>query len=141
MAGSSVVESMDAAALRRIAEHCVTLVSEQFGRHLDWSMSSLTELDGVCADLLADGPLTGERLELWSELAGAYTGEVVVRLYDGQWVSGQQGQGAPAVLVLGITGRPFSTARRILSGEPYKSLASFARAVPVISERSAGNAK
>jgi uncharacterized protein YegP (UPF0339 family) len=28
------------------------------------------------------------------------------------------------------------TAYRILSGEPYKSLASFARAVPVISENS-----
>jgi hypothetical protein len=146
MERSAVVEGVDAEALRRIAEQCVTLVSEQFGRRLDWSMGSLTELDRTCGDLLADGPLAGERLDLWSRLAGAYTGEVVIKLYDGQWIIDEQGQRAPAVLVLGITGRPFYTARRILSGEPYKSLASFARAVPVISEHSrrtgdAGDAK
>jgi hypothetical protein len=136
MKASSVMDGLDAEALRRIAEQCVTLVSEQFGRHLDWSMSSLTELDRACGDLLSDGPLAGERLDMWTTLVGAYTGEVVIQLYDGQWIIDQQGQKAPAVLVLGITGRPFSTARRILSGEPYKSLASFARAVPVISEHS-----
>lgn len=126
----------DPEAMRHIAAECVTLVGEQFGRHLDWSVESLTELDEVCTALLADGPLAGQRLDLWWELIGAYTGEVVIRAYGGQWISSEQASGAYAILVLGITGFPFATARRVLSGEPYKSLASFARALPAISSNS-----
>jgi hypothetical protein len=126
----------DPAAMRRIAGDCVKLVSEQFGRQLEWSMASLAQLDDVCAALLADGPLTGQRLDLWWKLVGAYTGEVVVRAYGGQWITDERQSGAPAIRALGITGFPFGTAQRVLSGEPGKSLASFARALPVIAEHS-----
>lgn len=124
----------DAETMRGVAAECVNLVSEQFGRQLDWSIASLGELDEVCAELTADGPLAGQRLELWWQLAGAYTGEVTIRLYDGQWITDDER--GPAISALGITGFPFSTARRILSGEQHKSLASFARALPAIAEHS-----
>jgi hypothetical protein len=120
----------------RIAAECVALVRDQFGQDLDWSMASLARLDQVCMSLLAEGPLAGERLELWWQLVGAYTGEVVIRAYRGEWVAGGGTRQTPAILALGITGFPFATARRVLSGEPGKSLASFARAVPAISSHS-----
>lgn len=119
-----------------MAAECVTLVREQFGQDLDWSMASLALLDQVCVSLLAEGPLAGERLELWWQLAGAYTGEVVIRAYRGKWVAAGGTTQAPAIMALGITGFPFATARRVLSGGPGKSLASFARAVPAISSHS-----
>lgn len=62
---------LDRAGLQRIAAECVTLVARQFGRHLDWSLASLGELDAVCADLLADDPLNAQRLDLWWKLIGA----------------------------------------------------------------------
>jgi hypothetical protein len=71
------------ADLHHVATECVTLVSRQFGRQLDWSVASLAELDAVCADLVADGPLIAQRLDLWRQLIGAYTGEVLVRVYGG----------------------------------------------------------
>jgi hypothetical protein len=37
---------------------------------------------------------------------------------------------------LGITGFPFDLAHRILTGEPFKSLASFAGTLPTLAERS-----
>jgi hypothetical protein len=52
-------------------------------------------------------------------------------MYDGAWVTRDD---RPAVLVLGVIGFPFGLAHRILTGEPFRSLASFARSVPVISE-------
>ena len=122
--------------LRRAAEECVALVASSQGRELDWSLDSLEVLDAVCADLVAEGPLEGDRLRLWRLLAGAYTGEVVARAYGGTWV---EHDGQAAVRALGVTGFPLSTAHRILTGEPYKSLASFARALPVIAERSGGD--
>jgi hypothetical protein len=130
------VSGPDPEAMRGVAAECVRLVAEQFGRQLDWSIASLGELDEVCAALLADGPLAGQRLELWWKLVGAYTGEVVIRLYGGQWINNKSGSGSPAISALGITGFPLATAHRILSGEPFKSLASFARAVPAIAEHS-----
>ena len=50
--------------LQGVAAQCVRLVSEEFGRELDWSLASLGVLDDVCAELVADGPLSGQRLEL-----------------------------------------------------------------------------
>ena len=84
----------DRAVLQDIATECVTLVARQFDRHLDWSLASLVELDAACDDLLADGPLGDQRLDLWW------------RLID-----------------------------KVLRAEPYKSLASFARALPAIAAR------
>jgi hypothetical protein len=124
----------DPAYLHTLADQCVDLVAEQFGRQLDWSPESLSTLDEVCAELLADGPLTDERLDLWWKLIGAYTGEVAIRTHGGTWVE-HEGT-VPAVSVLGITGFPFGLASRVLDGEPYKSLASFARVLPAIAERS-----
>ncbi len=125
----------DQEGLRELAAQCMALVAADFGRHLDWSVASLSELDEVCAELLADGPLQGERLDLWWKLIGAYTGEVIVRAYDGQWITHEQAGGAYAVQALTVTGFPFALANRILTGEPYKSLASFARTLPAIIER------
>jgi hypothetical protein len=127
--------AVDQEGLRELAAQCMALVAADFGRHLDWSVASLSELDEVCAELLADGPLQGERLDLWWKLIGAYTGEVIVRAYDGQWITHEQAGGAYAVQALTVTGFPFALASRILTGEPYKSLASFARALPAIIER------
>ncbi|SHG81564.1 hypothetical protein [Streptoalloteichus hindustanus] len=126
------------ATLRLFAEECVSLVSAQFGRQLDWSVDSLGELDDVCAALLADGPLTEERMDLWWKVIGAYTGEVIVRAYGGQWGEHESALGAFAVLVNGITGFPFAVTEKVLSGESFKSLASFGRSLPAIWSASGG---
>jgi hypothetical protein len=126
----------DDGGLRRVADECVTLADRQFGRYLDWSLASMEELDAVCADLLADGPLDGQRLDLWWKLIGAYSGEVLVRVYGGQWITHEQAPGSYAVSVYGMTAFPFAITGKILSGEPDKSLASFARVLPAIATRS-----
>ena len=125
----------DRADLEHVASECVTLVAGEFDRHLDWSLASLDDLDAVCADLLADGPLGGQRLDRWWKLIGAYTGEVLVRVYGGQWVAHDEAPGSFAVSVNGMTAFPFAVAHKVLSGEPYKSLASFARVLPAIAAR------
>jgi len=137
VAVSPNVSEPDAEYLHRVAGECVNLVANQYGQQLDWSPGSLSTLDEVCAELLADGPLTSERFDLWWRLIGAYTGEVTIMAYAGTWVSHESSPGAPAVSVLGVTGFPFSLAARVLDGEPYKSLASFARALPEVARRSA----
>lgn len=130
----------DAQALRRIADQCVQLSADQLHVSLDWSVDSLVARDEVCAILLSSGPVTEPRLSLWWQLIGAYTGEVVIRAYDGSWITHPQAPGAYAISALGVTGFPFGTAHRILTGESGKSLASFARALAVISDRSGGSA-
>ena len=125
----------DRAVLQHIATECVDLVARQFGRQLDWSLASLDELDAVCVDLLADGPLNAQRLDLWWRLIGAYTGEVLVCVYGGQWIAHEQASGSFAVSVRGMTAFPFAVADRVLRAEPYKSLASFARVLPSIAAR------
>lgn len=125
----------DPAFLQTLANECVDLVARQFGHQLDWSPASLTMLDQVCADLLADGPLADERRDLWWWLIGAYTGEVAIRTYGGEWVEHETSPHAPAISALGVTGFPFGLTARILDGEPYKSLASFVRVLPTIAER------
>jgi hypothetical protein len=98
-------------------------------------VDSLGELDAVCAELSAGGPLGEERLELWWKLIGAYTGEVLVRAYDGTWCTHKDAPGAFAVSVSGNTAFPFGIAERVLSGEPFKSVASFGRVFPAVIER------
>ena len=124
------------AGLRRIADECVALSAEQFNRSLDWTLASLEVADGICADLLSEGPLGEQRLDLWWKLIGAYTGEVLVREYDGEWVSHEKAGGAFAVSALGVTAFPFSTVSRILRGEQFKSLASLGRSLLAVSGRS-----
>ena len=129
---------MDAAPsvdLLRVAAACVKLVDTRFGRQLDWSVDSLRHLDDVCAELSADEPHEGERFDLWRRLIAAYTGQVVVEAYGGQWVAHDQVRGAYAVAVNGIFGFPFAVADRVLSREPYKTLEGFARTLPAIAER------
>jgi hypothetical protein len=46
---------------------------------LDGTRESMEELDAVCVELLEDGPLEGERFDVWLQLIGGYTGEVVIR--------------------------------------------------------------
>jgi hypothetical protein len=122
----------DRAYLQRVAAECVSLVAIQFDRHLDWSVASLDEIDAVCEDLLTDGPLSDEQLDLWWKLIGAYTGEVLVRGYAGEWITHENSTGAPAVSALGITAFPFATTNRVLHAEPGKSLAALGRALPAI---------
>jgi hypothetical protein len=130
------MDSAEPTALQHVAEECVALVADQYGRRLDWTPDSLADLDEVCALLLADGPLPAQRLDLWWKLIGAYTGEVLIRAYGGIWISHEKAPGAYAVSVQGLTALPFATAHRVLHGEPYKSLASFVRAMPAIVEHS-----
>ena len=61
--------------------------------------------------------------------------KVLVRAYAGQWISHGQAPGIPAVRVLGMTAFPFAITGKILGGEPYKSLASVARALRVVAAR------
>jgi hypothetical protein len=124
-----------ALGLRNIAADCVRLVATEFGRELDWSLASLDELDGVCAELLAEAPLEGQRFDLWWKLIGAYTGEVLVRVYGGQWSTDERTPGAFVVVVSGNRALPFGIAERVLSGEPFKSLGSFGRVMPALIER------
>ncbi|GAA4545763.1 hypothetical protein [Amycolatopsis samaneae] len=126
-------------ALRGLASECVTVVAQQHNRELDWTVRSLAELDAVCAELLADGPLAGERLELWWKLVGAYTGEVLVRVYSGQWIEYENTSGAYVVSIDGMTAMPFSVAWRVLNGEEFKSLASFARVFPTLAAQQKEN--
>ncbi|MEV4705081.1 hypothetical protein [Actinoplanes sp. NPDC049316] len=135
-----MIEPDQAAALRQVAEDCVALVASEYGRRLDWSPQSLDDLDEVCDLLLADGPLSDERMDLWWKLVGAYTGEVLIRVHGGNWTAHEAAAGAYAVSVQGITALPFATAHRVLSGEPYKSLGSFVRVFPAIAERGRGTA-
>jgi hypothetical protein len=128
----------EAVSLESIATECVKLVSHQFDRTLDWSLESLSELDAICAGLLADGPLSNQRLDHWWKLTGAYTGEVLIRAYDGRWITHDSSPGAPAILVLEVTGFPFAIANKVLSGEEFKSFASFGRALPAIAKRQSG---
>jgi hypothetical protein len=119
--------------LRFVAEQCVSLVAEKFAQQLDWTLDSLVVLDDVCTQLLADGPLSEDRLDLWWKLVGAYTGEVIVHAYGGAWSTHS---GTPAVIVRGHTAMPFTIAHRVLTGEPHKSLASFGRVFPALIARS-----
>lgn len=122
----------DTEMLDRLADACRRLVGVYHDRVLDGSLASLGELDEVCWALLADGPLAEDRLRLWWQLVGAYTGRVLVQAYDGAWVDHE---GSLAVEVSGVKAFPFSIAHRLLSGEEGKSLASFGRALPVVIER------
>src|ERR1700712_1294458 len=117
----------DPDGLGRIAGRGLTLGAEQLRRTLGWELDSLDDLDAVCRELLAGGPLTAERFDLWWKVIGAYLGEVVIRAYGGEWIEHHLAEGAYAVDVHGSTGFPFATTQRVLEGEPFKSLASFAR--------------
>lgn len=132
MARSAAVGHPDRQTLQSIAAECVKLVAG-VGYELDYSLDSLAVLDEVCRELLADGPLNEDRLDLWYQLAGAYTGEVCLRAYGGEWI---ESHGAVAISVSGLTGFPFSTAHQVLLGEEFKSIASFARSIPAIIEHS-----
>ncbi|WP_200209980.1 hypothetical protein [Micromonospora coerulea] len=68
-------------------------------------------------------------------MIGAYIGKVVIRAYRGEWVEHETSPGVPAVSALRVTAFPFGLAARVLGGEPYKSLASFVRALPAVAER------
>ena len=118
--------------LQAYADACVRLVAEQHGRLLTRDLASLEVLDEVCRELVAEGPLGGDRLEFWTALVGAYTGEVLVTTYDGLWVEHEDRWGVTA---FGAVGFPFVTARRLLGGESGKSLASMGRVLPAIVER------
>ncbi|MBB5895020.1 hypothetical protein [Kutzneria kofuensis] len=120
---------------RHVAEQCVALVADKFSRRLDFTVDSLGILDSVCAELLTDGPLSEARLDLWWKLVGAYTGEVLIEAYGGSWSTHDQSPN-PVVVIKGHTAMPFTIAERVLTGEPFKSLASFARAFPMILARS-----
>jgi hypothetical protein len=119
--------------LRFAAEQCIALVGAEFAEELDFTVDSLARLDSVCERLLTDGPLSEARLTLWWNLVGAYTGEVIIAAYGGAWHTDDSA--APTVVVKGNTAMPFTIAHRVLTGEPFKSLASFARVFPAIIAR------
>jgi hypothetical protein len=79
MRGFLAMSAPDRTHLHALADHCVNLVARQFNRQLDWSPESRSALDEVCTDLLADGPIADQAVDLWWQLIGAYTGEVVIR--------------------------------------------------------------
>ncbi|KDN88017.1 hypothetical protein [Kitasatospora cheerisanensis] len=125
-------EEVPAIDLAFIAEQCAALVADNHGRQLDWSIAGLAELDAVCAELIADSPLDDPRMGLWWRLVGAYTGEVMVRSYGGEWADAGDHSDGPAVRALGLTAFPFNTAHRVLLGEEGKSLRSSASALAAI---------
>ncbi len=121
--------------LQRLAAECVQLMENQYDRQPDWSPESHSVLDEVCAPLLADGPLTGERLDLWS------TGRRIYR--RGCHPDLRRQVDHPRELSQRswrLRARrdrlPFRAATRVLTGEPYKSLTSFMRGLPIVADRS-----
>lgn len=109
------------------------LVASQCGRTPDWQLDSLDDLDAACRQLLADGPLTGERFDLWCKVIGAYLGEVVIgpAAASGSITTGPgriRGEGQRRH-------RLFATTERVLEGEPFKSLSSFGRTFPDLRDR------
>src|SRR5688572_30448449 len=102
---STMIDDEDVEQLRHAAEQCVAVVAGDFGRELDYSLESLAVADEVIAELLTEGPMPDDHFELWCTLFGAYTGEVVVRAYKGQWARPEPG--SPVIKVDGITGMPF----------------------------------
>jgi hypothetical protein len=58
----------------------------------------------------------------------------VIRAHGGEWVVHEKADGAYAVAVNGAHGFPFATVERVLQGEPFKSLASFARSIPAAAD-------
>lgn len=123
------------ASLHHIAAECVTLAARRPGRHLDWSLASLEELNAVCAGLLADGPRDGGRLALSQKLTGACTGDALVRVYGRQWITHEQAPGSFPVSVHEMTAFPSAVTDRILRARPHKSLASLARVLPAVAAR------
>jgi len=81
---ATFVGAMQHADLEFASRQCVALVGQQFDRSLNGTLDSLDVLDTVCDELLAAGPLTAERLNLWMQLLGAYVGEVLVGVYGGE---------------------------------------------------------
>jgi hypothetical protein len=128
---------VDTEGLRRLATQCVNLVKADFGRDLNFSSESLRDLDAVCAELTVDGPLSGDRLNLWWRCVGAYTGEVVIRAYEGRWITHEMAPGAYAIEAMGSTGFPFGVAHKILRGE-WTSLANFGQVFPAVASRQGG---
>jgi hypothetical protein len=98
-----VVVAVDEEGLALMASQCVELVSDNFNRALNWELESLSELDATCSELIADGSPSEDRFVLWWNLVGAYTGAVLIRAYDGQWVEHELAQGAYGVLIEGHT--------------------------------------
>jgi hypothetical protein len=129
---------VDVASLEPLAEHCVTLVAESFERSLDWQLPSLRTLDEVCAELTAQGPLAGERFVLWVKLAGAYVGVVVVRAYDGRWIHDEKATGGHAVKFDRVVAFPFGFVAKVLRCQPWKSIASFGRTIPILEKSRPG---
>lgn len=125
----------DLVALRHLADECIALARRMFGRELDGSTESLAIVDELCEELLAAGPLSADRFELWWKLIGAYAGEVLVGAFDGAWVEHERAGGAFAVSVWGFYVFPFATTSRRLRGDDWKSLSSLARALPAIRDQ------
>lgn len=125
---------VDPDGLHSIAAECVPLVLTEYGLTLDWELDSLQILDDVCQRLVASG-LSGERVDLWWKLVGAYTGEVIVAAYGGPWIEHDQAPGSDAVLVNGVTGFPsrwqggFSAANRSRASRPSVALFHMSQAM------------
>ena len=117
--------------LQFVADQCVTLVAQNFGKQLDFSVESLRELDDVCAELRSGGPLGEERHHLWWQLVGAYTGAVLVR-QGWVWIAYDEAGGPFALSRDGNTAFPFGIADRVLQGEDFKTLASFGRVLATL---------
>ena len=87
--------TVESEGIAHIAAECVSLAQSEFGAELDWTVESLALLDDLCARLRAEASFVGDRFDLWWKLVGAYTGEVVVRSYDGRWVEHERAPGEP----------------------------------------------
>lgn len=66
---------LDQESFREAAGLCVDLVESDFSQLLDGSLDSPTALDHVCAALIRNGALEGERLDLWTNLAAPTRGK------------------------------------------------------------------
>lgn len=125
-------EQPDQEPFAEVARECVKLCAKDRGVELQWSIEGLSQLDRVLSEIVAEG-VTADRCRLWTTLAGAFAGEVLIKLYEGKWI---QYNGDPAVhLASGFTVFPHTTAFRILKGESYKSLATVARGIAAVEAR------
>jgi hypothetical protein len=113
------------AEMQSLAEYAVRNAKSKFGQSLDYSRRSLPALDALLAqaydrfcELDNQGQLTDETILHTARIWGGYLGEVVRRIWGGQW-SHQDGE--PVLVIAGLKVEPVKAALAPMTdpeGEP-----------------------
>ena len=118
---------IEADLLRRLHDandDCIRIAAQEYGLQLDGSLKSLTAADQLCAQVGKHAPMMDERLDRWVDLIGAYTGGVLCRAFGGDWIQDEEDGWAVSIASGKVVMFVRSFVRRVLGGDPYRSLAS-----------------